>query len=131
MYRSPRARRIRTMWPPLAGWYANRANTAGNNFYPDQQNINQWFSASAFAVPAPFTFGNSARNMLFGPGQKVVDMSVLKTTKIGERVSTEFRAEFFNLPNHPSFNNPASNISVPSTVGKITSTSVDPRAIQF
>jgi hypothetical protein len=35
------------------------------------------------------------------------------------------------MPNHPSFSNPASNISVLATVGRITSTSVDPRAIQF
>jgi hypothetical protein len=117
--------------PTLAGWYANRANTVSSNFYPDQQSTSQWFNPSAFAVPAPFTFGNSSRNMLFGPGQNLIDMSVLKTTKIRERVSTEFRAEFFNLPNHPSFNNPAANISVPATVGRITSTSVEPRAIQF
>jgi len=117
--------------PTLAGWYANRADTVSSKVYPSQQSISQWFNPAAFATPTPFTFGNSARNMLFGPGQKLLDMSILKTTKIGERIATEFRAEFFNMPNHPSFSNPASNISVPATVGRITSTSVDPRAIQF
>ncbi len=117
--------------PTLAGWYATRANTVSTNIYPSQQSIAQWFNPAAFATPAPFTFGDSARNMLFGPGQRLLDMSILKTTKVGERISTEFRVEFFNMPNHPSFSNPASNISVPATVGQITSTSVDPRAVQF
>jgi hypothetical protein len=42
----------------------------------------------------------------------------------------QFRAEFFNLPNHANFGAPGANISVPSTVGKITSAG-DPRQIQF
>jgi hypothetical protein len=42
----------------------------------------------------------------------------------------QFRSEFFNMPNHANFNNPATNISVPSTVGRITSAG-DPRQIQF
>jgi hypothetical protein len=41
------------------------------------------------------------------------------TTKITEAVTVQFRAEFFNLPDHPNFGNPAANISVPSTVGSI------------
>jgi hypothetical protein len=61
-------------------------------------------------VPAPFTYGDSARNLLFGPGQIAFDVSVLKDTAITERIRTQFRAEFFNLPNHANFQNPASNI---------------------
>jgi hypothetical protein len=45
-------------------------------------------------------------------------------------VTVQFRAEFFNLPNHPNFGNPAANISVPSTVGRIFGAG-DPRQIQF
>ena len=71
--------------------------------------------ATAFAVPAPFTYGNSARNLLFGPGDIVIDVSVLKNTTIRERVTVQFRAEFFNMPNHPNFPGPAANISVPAT----------------
>jgi hypothetical protein len=81
-------------------------------------------------VPAPFTYGNSARNLLFGPGDIVFDVSVLKDTKIKEAVTVQFRAEFFNLPNHTNFLNPAANISVPSTVGRIFGAG-DPRQIQF
>jgi hypothetical protein len=117
--------------PSLAGWYANRADVVNSQLYPSSQSLTQWFNASAFAIPAPFTFGNSARNILFGPGQKIFDVSLLKNTAITERIKLQFRAEAFNLPNTPSFGNPASNVSVPSTVGRITSTTVAARSIQL
>ena len=84
-----------------------------------------------YSSPAPFTFGNSARNMLFGPGQMIIDMSVLKDFRFGENHFLQFRAEAFNMPNHPSFSAPAANISVPASVGRITSTSVPARSVQF
>jgi hypothetical protein len=117
--------------PTQAGWYATRANVVSSDFYPSDQNIEGWFNPAAFAVPAPFTFGNSARNMLFGPGQQVIDLSVLKDTRIGEKFTVQFRAEAFNLPNTPSFGNPSANISVPAQVGKIRGTTVSARAVQF
>jgi hypothetical protein len=117
--------------PSLAGWYANRADVVSSNINASNRSIVQWFNPAAFAVPAPFTFGNSARGILFGPGQTIIDLSVLKNTKITERVTLQFRAEAFNLPNTPSFGLPASNISVPSTVGRISSTTVPARSIQF
>ena len=73
----------------------------------------QWFDASAFATPAPFTYGNAARNMLFGPGDIVVDLSILKDFAIVERFKLQLRSEFFNLPNHRNLGGPGSNISVP------------------
>jgi hypothetical protein len=94
------------------------------------RSITKWFDSSGYKVPAPFTYGNSARNLLFGPGQVVFDVSLLKDTAITERVKAQFRAEFFNMPNHANFQNPGSNISSPSSVGKITSAD-DPRQIQF
>jgi hypothetical protein len=104
---------------------------AGAAVYPDNQTIDNWFNASAFTVPAPFTFGNAGRNTLFGPGQSVIDLSVVKITPIGERFKTELRGEFFNAPNHPVFSPPSASISTPSTVGRISSTLGDPRIIQF
>jgi hypothetical protein len=113
------------------GWFSSRANLVGDPKLPrSQRSITRFFDPSAFAVPAPFTYGNSGRNMLFGPGDIIVDLSVLKNTKIGERVTAQFRAEFFNLPNHPNFGNPAANISVPAQVGRIFGAG-DPRQIQF
>jgi hypothetical protein len=113
------------------GWIANRANVVSSDFYPSNQSIAGWFNPAAFTTPQVFTYGNSARNMLWGPGQVIIDLSVLKDIPVGERFKLQFRAEAFNMPNHPSFSNPAANISVPTTVGRITGTSVASRAIQF
>jgi len=68
--------------------------------------------------------------MLFAPGDIVFDASILKDTKINERWTVQFRAEFFNMPNHTNFGGPATNISVPATVGRIFG-SGDARQIQF
>lgn len=98
---------------------------------PANRSIDRRFNPDAFAVPAPFTYGNSARNMLFGPGFFNWDAAVFKHTAIGERINLEFRAEFFNILNHPSFGLPAADISVPATVGRIRSTATEARNIQF
>ncbi len=113
------------------GWLSSRADQVGDpRLSRSERSINKWFDASAFAVPAPFTFGNSSRNMLFAPGDIVFDVSLLKDFSIRERASVQFRAEFFNMPNHANFGGPGANISVPSTVGRIFGAG-DPRQIQF
>jgi len=112
-------------------WYATRANTTNvGNLPRGDRSLLRWFDATGYTVPAQFTFGNSARNLLFGPGDIVFDVSVLKDTAITERLKAQFRAEFFNMPNHANFNNPGANISVAATLGRITSAG-DPRQIQF
>ena len=52
--------------------------------------------------PAYGTIGNAGRNSFRGPGFDNVDMSVAKAWHVGERYSAQFRAEFFNLFNHPT-----------------------------
>ena len=111
------------------GWPSSRADIVGNPTVSNPS-LTQWFNPAAFAVPQPFLYGNSARNMLFGPGQIYWDASVFKSTKLTERLTLQFRAEFFNILNHANFGNPASNISVPTTVGRISS-ATDPRNMQF
>lgn len=113
------------------GWRGGRADVVSvGNLPRGERDINRWFDPTGYRVPAPFTWGNSARNHLFGPGDIVFDVSILKNTPISERVTTQFRAEFFNMPNHPNFGNPGANISVPQSLGRITSAG-DPRQIQF
>lgn len=92
--------------------------------------ITQWFNPAAFAVPAPFQFGNSGKNIMTGPGLMTIDVSVYKNTPIVENTLLQFRAEFFNVINRANFNNPAANISVPAQVGRITSAG-PARVIQF
>lgn len=112
------------------GWPSGRADIVGDP-RPADRGIHRWFDPAAFAVPAPFTYGNSARNMLFGPALFNWDAALFKHTPIGDRIVLEFRAEFFNILNHPSFGLPAADITTPATVGRITSTANDARNIQF
>jgi hypothetical protein len=76
-------------------------------------------------------FGNTPRNLFYGPGQKNLDLSVVKFVPLNEKIRAELRAEFFNLFNWTNFANPNSNIAVPATFGRITATSSGPRVIQF
>jgi hypothetical protein len=62
-----------------------------------------WFNTAAFAPAAPGTFGNAGRNVIIGPRTNVADFSVLKSTRIAERVNLQFRGEIFNLFNHSNF----------------------------
>ena len=116
------------------GWYATRANVIpGVNPYSSNKTVTGWLNPAAFATPAIYTFGNSQRNSLFGPKQRGVDFSVSKTQSLTEWLHFQFRADAFNLTNTENFNNPASDITVPSTYGVISSTNVaiPARTIQF
>ena len=61
---------------------------------------------SVLVPPALGTIGNSGRNMFLGPGFANWDLSVMKDWKFRERLTAQFRAEFFNVLNHPNFANP-------------------------
>jgi Carboxypeptidase regulatory-like domain len=110
--------------------------------------LNQFFNTSIF-VPAPFIpdgglidgrfpvsgggtiFGNLGRNVLRGPGQRNVDMALIKRTRVGEKGTIVFRWEVFNVFNWPNFANPSGDVSSPSTFGTISAMSVNPRIMQF
>jgi hypothetical protein len=64
-----------------------------------------------------------------GPGTIAIDLGVRKDTRITEKVNLQFRAEFFNLPNHPNFNPPQKRLGN-TLFGRVTSAR-DPRIIQF
>lgn len=113
----------------ILGFGANdRPNLVGN---PELSNrtTEQWFNTAAFAFSAPGTFGNAGRNILDGPGFQNVNASLVKNTSLTERVNLQFRAEAFNLFNHPNFNLPDNFLGSP-TFGRISSAR-DPRHIQF
>jgi len=113
----------------ILGFGANdRPNLVGNPELSNQS-TSQWFNTAAFVFPAPGTFGNAGRNILEGPGFQSVNASLVKNTNFSERVKLQFRAEAFNLFNHPNFNLPDNFLGSP-TFGRITSAR-DPRHIQF
>jgi hypothetical protein len=114
----------------LLGQPSGRANIVGNPAVSSPDN-NGWFNPGAYAVPAPFTYGNSAPNSLWGPGLITWDMGAFKNFRFFERWNLQFRSEFFNTLNHANFSNPQNNISAPTQVAKIVSTSTGPRVVQF
>ncbi len=89
----------------------------------------RWFNTAAFALQPLGTFGNAGRNILTGPGYQNVNASLVKNTWLTERYNLQFRAEVFNLFNHPNFNLPDNFFGSP-TFGRILSAR-DPRHIQF
>jgi hypothetical protein len=103
----------------------------------------EWFNGVAFAPNSPGTFGTLGKGILRGPGMFAWDMGAFKKIPLkGDRVSIQFRAEFFNIFNHPMFNNPPTNLSdanyskIKATLANAGSTQGDitsggPRIIQL
>ena len=78
------------------------------------------------------TFGDLGRNIYRGPFQQSWDFSLIKNFNITERQTLRFTSDFFNIWNHPNFQNPAdADVENPGTFGRIISTSGTPRLIQF
>lgn len=98
------------------------------------------FNPNCFAVAPPVAggvlVGNSGRNRFYGPGLTTVDFSTFKNFSFREKLKVQFRAEFFNVFNHPNFAAPNflndSNNSIDtSNAGVIGSTSTASRQIQL
>ena len=70
------------------------------------QRVAQYFNPGAFLAPAYGTVGKVGRDTLTAPGYADWDLSVLKGTRLNERVSVQFRAEAFNLLNHTNLLTP-------------------------
>jgi len=95
--------------------------------------LNQFLDTSAFAQPAPFTFGNTSRTLpdVRGPGLSNLDLSLFKNFKLFENGAfIQFRAEAFNLTNTPRFGMPNTTFGV-AAFGVIAGQANDPRQIQF
>ena len=82
-------------------------------------------------LPVPSgSFGNVGRNTLIGPGLIDLDLAVARVFAIRESAHLQFRAEAFNLANHPNFQQANATPNSPS-FGKITATLIDNREIQL
>ncbi len=103
-----------------------------------RSNGGYFFDTSAFADPVidPTTstplqlFGNAPRAICCGPGINNFDVALHKITPLSERISSEFRLEFFNAFNHAQFENPDGNFSDGAYFGRVLHTR-DPRQIQL
>ena len=94
--------------------------------------INSWLNPLAFAQPALGTYGNSKRNAYDGPGNRVVDLSVVRQFALPNSHRIEARVEAFNALNWFLPGNPSTALNS-ATFGRITafSTLADPRVMQF
>jgi hypothetical protein len=102
------------------------------NLPSSQRNINNWFDINCFPLPANYTFGDSGKNVLVGPGAVETDLSLRKVFNITESKNLEFRFEMFNAFNHPVFAQPDNFIDDgPGAAGVITSTVIPQRQLQF
>lgn len=97
---------------------------------PRSQLLSQYFNTSAFTVNALGTFGDSPRNPIRNLNYFNVDAGLQRSFPIGPEVQLKFRAEAFNATNHVHFSQPGTNVSAPTTFGKITSAG-DPRILQL
>jgi hypothetical protein len=68
--------------------------------------VSRWFDTSAYANPAPLTFGNSPRSGLRGAPIVTTDATVEKALFLTDRWKVDLRGEFYNLLNHAIFNVP-------------------------
>jgi hypothetical protein len=140
--------------------YPNRLGGPGCSSLVNPGNPNHYIKTECFSVPtAPSQSfysqycdpsygyptcinlrGNAGRNILTGPGLVNLDYSLVKNTRLTESLNLQFRAEFFNLLNHPNFQVPPlvtgtdifeSNTTPNSTAGLLTSTTTSSRQIQL
>lgn len=94
-----------------------------------QDRLDEYFNKAAFAR-AGNLWGDTGRNILRGPAQRNIDLSINKTVAITERVNAEVRGEFFNLFNVANFANPGGSITAAS-YATIRSTTGNPRVVQL
>lgn len=113
----------------LANW--NGQNPIPNT--PIKDRLNAYFNVNDFSAPPSFTYGNSPRLLgsLRDDGMVDLDLSGVKNTPLfGDRWNLEFRAEAFNIFNHPQFGPPDTALG-DGTTGVVSSQVNNPRELQF
>jgi hypothetical protein len=113
---------------------------AGCDLYSGAHTLNQWFNTSCFALQPLGTYGNAGRDTIIGPNLWNMDNSLgkdFRVSRISENFTVQFRAEAFNILNHPSFQLLAANTQIfagtalNASAGKIQATNSSPRQLQL
>jgi hypothetical protein len=110
---------------PYAGTSTSPSQFAGT--HPPGRFLNP----AAFAQPGPGLFGDVRPYTFHGPGIKETNLSLFKNFPMGEARRLQLRADFFDAFNHPNFDYPAASVSDTGDFGESTSTSTNPRTIEF
>jgi hypothetical protein len=95
-----------------------RGNLVGNPKLSNKTK-SEWFNTAAWAIPAQYTYGNGGRNTQQSQRWINLDLSVIRSFPIKEQFHFEFRAEGFNVANHPIFGAPGHDLNSPTTFGSI------------
>jgi hypothetical protein len=101
----------------------------------------RWFNPEAFVFPGAGFRGNAARNIIEGPGLALVDLSIVKSTRLATGTSLQLRFEVFNLLNRANFDIPFNDPDGEAlfdetgarlpTAGRIFETATDAREVQI
>jgi hypothetical protein len=115
----------------FAGFALQRPNIVGSPSLPaGQRTPAHYFNTAAFATAPQFVIGTASRNPVRGPAYRDLDMALVKHTKLPLETDMEFRAEMFDVTNTPEFSQPSGSFGS-AAFGSITSTTTDPRVVQF
>jgi hypothetical protein len=108
-----------------------RANYTGKPvFGPGTRTSNKWFNPAAFATPAAYTFGDVGRNSVYGPPLQTLDIALVRSFRLTERASFQFRGEAFNVLNMVNLGTPNRFVNTPQ-FGTITMAMTPGRELQL
>jgi hypothetical protein len=115
----------------LLGENPIRANTTGEPVFGEgTHTADRWFNPAAFAAPPAFAFGNAGRNSIYGPGMQTLDVALQRDFILSEKVTFQFRGEFFNALNHTNLGTPNRFVNTPQ-FGTITEAATPGREVQL
>lgn len=108
--------------PFTVGASGSSLNAPGNSQTADQVSLNVanprqvgsdgfWYDPTAFKPVTEVRFGSTGRNILRNPGVWNTDLMINRKFQLVERVSMDFRAEFYNLPNTSHFGGPSTSVN--------------------
>jgi len=108
-----------------------RANATGQPIFgAGTRTANEWFNPAAFAAPPAYTFGDVGRNSVYGPPLRTLDIALVRSFRLTETASFEFRGEAFNTLNMVNLGTPNRYVNEPQ-FGTITMAMTPPRELQL
>jgi hypothetical protein len=108
-----------------------RANYTGQAvFGSGTGTTDAWFNPSAFSTPPAYTFGTVGRNTVYGPGRQTMDVALVRSFTLTEKLHLEMRAEAYNAMNHSNWGTPNRFVNTPQ-FGSITEASTPGREFQM